>query len=62
MLVNTPKEKEVTKPSVNITRTELISLLAEAYRSGYAIYEIHEAGLEPYDPVTYAQWVVNSVK
>ncbi len=40
------------------TYDELFLLLKEAYRNGYAIYEIADAGLEPYDADGYARWVL----
>lgn len=43
---------------VDITVAELIELLKEAYRHGYATYETAEAGLERYDADAYARWVV----
>lgn len=44
--------------SYTLTKTELFLLLKEAYRSGYAIYEIANAGFEPFDADGYARWVL----
>ena len=41
---------------------ELLLLLKEAYRNGYATYEKVEAGLEPYDADGYARWVLLGLK
>ena len=43
---------------ITITQEELHRLLVEAYRNGYATYEMVEAGLEKYDPDGYARWVL----
>lgn len=64
---------EPQKPQLNIgavmcsknftlTYDELLLLLKEAYRNGYAIYEIADAGLEPYDADGYARWVLLGLK
>lgn len=42
----------------NLSYDELFNLLKEAYRNGYAIYEMVEAGLESYDADGYARWVL----
>ena len=41
---------------------ELLLLLKEAYRNGYATYEMTDAGLEPYDADGYARWVLLGLK
>jgi hypothetical protein len=41
-----------------LTYDELLLLLKEAYRNGYATYEMADAGLEPYDADGYARWVL----
>lgn len=41
-----------------LTTTELVELLKEAYRHGYATFEMVEAGLESYDAEGYARWAV----
>ncbi len=41
-----------------VTPEELLKLLAEAYRYGYASYEHIDAGLEPYDADGYARWIL----
>jgi hypothetical protein len=46
----------------NLTSDQLLELLKEAYRNGYASYENIEAGLEPYDPDGYARWVILKLK
>jgi hypothetical protein len=43
---------------IELTEEELLTLLKEAYRNGYATYEMVDAGLEPYDADGYARWVV----
>lgn len=64
---------EPQKPQLNIgavmssknfilTYDELLLLLKEAYRNGYATYEITDAGLEPYDADGYARWVLLGLK
>ena len=42
----------------NLTYDQLLALLKEAYRNGYASYEVADAGLEPYDSDGYARWVL----
>lgn len=44
------------------TYDELLLLLKEAYRNGYATYEMADAGLEPYDADGYARWVLLGMK
>ena len=53
--------EEQTK-KFNLTYDELLLLLKEAYRNGYATYEKVEAGLEPYNPDGYARWVLLGLK
>jgi len=43
---------------IELTQQELLTLLKEAYRNGYATYEMVDAGLEPYDADGYARWVI----
>jgi|688.fasta_scaffold1824439_1 hypothetical protein len=43
---------------IELTTDELLNLLKEAYRNGYATYEMADAGLEPYDADGYARWVL----
>jgi hypothetical protein len=45
-----------------LTYDELLLLLKEAYRNGYATYEMTDAGLEPYDADGYARWVLLGLK
>lgn len=45
-----------------LTYDELILLIKEAYRNGYTIYEMADAGLEPYDADGYARWVLLGLK
>jgi len=45
-----------------LTYEELLLLLKEAYRNGYATYEMTDAGLEPYDADGYARWVLLGLK
>ena len=42
----------------NLSYDELLNLLKEAYRNGYAVYEKADAGLKPYDSDGYARWVM----
>lgn len=49
---------KVEDKKIEITYDELLALLKEAYRNGYATYEMVDAGLEPYDPDGYARWVL----
>jgi len=44
-----------------LTYDELHLLLKEAYRNGYATYEMTDAGLEPYDAEGYARWALLGV-
>ena len=48
----------MSNPNFTLTYDELLLLLKEAYRNGYATYEIADAGLEPYDDDGYARWVL----
>jgi hypothetical protein len=47
---------------IELTTDELLNLLKEAYRNGYATYEMVDAGLEPYDADGYARWVLLGLK
>lgn len=47
---------------IELTKGELLHLLKEAYRNGFATYEMIEAGLEPYDSDGYARWVLLGLK
>lgn len=47
---------------IKLTTDELIELLRSAYYTGYATYEIVEAGLESYDSESYARYVVQKLK
>ena len=47
---------------IELTRDELLHLLKEAYRTGYASYEIVDAGLERSDSEGYARWVMMGLK
>ena len=48
----------MSNPNYTLTYDELLLLLKEAYRNGYANYEMTAAGLEPYDDDGYARWVL----
>jgi hypothetical protein len=54
--------KKADSKKIELTTDEFLSLLKEAYRNGYAIYEMSEAGLEPYDADGYARWVLLGLK
>ena len=43
---------------IELTQQELLTLLKEAYRNGYATYEMVDAGLEPYDADGYTKSVI----
>jgi hypothetical protein len=47
---------------IELTEEELLTLLKEAYRNGYATYEMVDAGLEHYDADGYARWVLLGLK
>jgi hypothetical protein len=47
---------------IELTTDELLNLLKEAYRNGYATYEMVDAGLERYDADGYARWVLLGLK
>jgi len=47
---------------IELTPDELLNLLEEAYRNGYATYELVDAGLEHYDADGYARWVLLGLK
>jgi hypothetical protein len=47
---------------IELTTDELLNLLKEAYRNGYATYEMVDAGLEPYDADGYTRWVLLGLK
>ena len=47
---------------IQLTKDELLELLKEAYRNGYAVHDMVEAGLEPYDSDGYARWVILNLK
>jgi hypothetical protein len=47
---------------IELTTDELLNLLKEAYRNGYATYEMTDAGLEPYDADGYARWILLGLK
>ncbi|MCF8342431.1 MAG: hypothetical protein K9I82_15755 [Chitinophagaceae bacterium] len=49
---------KVEDKKVELTYDELLTLLKEAYRNGYATYEVVDAGLESYDADGYARWVL----
>ena len=48
----------MSNPNFTLTYDELLLLLKEAYRNGYATYEMTAAGLERYDDDGYARWVL----
>ena len=48
----------MSNPNFTLTYDELLLLLKEAYRNGYATYEMTAAGLEPYDDDGYSRWVL----
>jgi hypothetical protein len=47
---------------IELTPDELLNLLKEAYRNGYATYELVDAELEHYDAYGYARWVLLGLK
>jgi len=51
------KTDDIVVKKIELTSDELIDLLKEAYRHGYATYELVDGGLEPYDADGYARWV-----
>lgn len=52
----------ISSKNFNLSYDELLNLLKEAYRNGYATYEMVDAGLEPYDADGYARWVLLRMK
>ena len=48
----------MSNPNFTLTYDELLLLLKDAYRNGYATYEMTDAGLEPYDADGYARWIL----
>jgi hypothetical protein len=52
----------MSSKNITLNYDELLLLLKEAYRNGYAIYEMADAGLEPYDADGYARWVLLGLK
>ncbi len=52
----------ISSKNFNLSYDELLNLLKEAYRNGYATYEMIDAGLEPYDADGYARWVLLGLK
>jgi hypothetical protein len=52
------EKTDVSSKNFNLSYDELLNLLKEAYRNGYAIYEMSDSGLEPYDADGYARWVL----
>jgi len=54
------KENDLAMSNKNFALTyyELLLLLKDAYRNGYATYEMTAAGLERYDDDGYARWVL----
>ena len=50
-----------TDKKIELTTDELLNLLKEAYRNGYATYEMVDSGLEPYNADGYARWVLLSI-
>lgn len=48
----------MSNPNFTLTYDELLLLLKDAYRNGYATYEMADAGLERYDDDGYARWVL----
>ena len=48
----------MSNPNFTLTYDELLLLLKDAYRNGYATYEMTAAGLEPYDADGYARWIL----
>ena len=52
----------MSNTNFTLTYDELLLLLKDAYRNGYATYEIADAGLEPYDDDGYARWVLLGMK
>ena len=52
----------MSSKNFTLTYDELLLLLKEAYRNGYATYEMTDAGLEPYDSDGYARWVLLGLK
>ena len=52
----------MSSKNFTLTYDELLLLLKEAYRNGYATYEMTDAGLEPYDADGYARWVLLGLK
>jgi hypothetical protein len=45
-----------------IPEEKLLTLLENAYKEGFNTYELAEAGLEPYDPITYALYIIFKLK
>jgi hypothetical protein len=55
----TEKELQTSdNKKIELTADELLDLLKTAYKTGYATYEMVDAGLEPYDPDSYARWIL----
>lgn len=56
------KNKNIEKIKFQLTAEELFDLLSNAYRHGYASFEIIEAGLESYDPDGYSDYIMKGLK
>jgi len=49
---------ESLNSNVQISISDLKTIIMNAYKHGYSTYEMVEAGLEPYDAENYANWVM----
>jgi len=48
--------------TITIEKDKLKRMLMEAYRHGYASFEMIDAGLESYDAEGYANWSILKLK
>lgn len=52
----------ISSKKIELTYDELYKLISEGYRNGYAVYEMVDAGLEPYDADGYTRWALLGLK
>ncbi len=53
--------EEEKSTSFNISYQALYILLKNAYKEGFNTFEMVEAGLEPYNPDGYSDWIVKTI-
>ena len=55
------EELQKSDDTINISKNELLNIIKDSFKHGYAQHDVVEAGLESYDPDGYALYKIRTL-